>query len=469
MSSNSASVQVSGLSKAYTIYNKPVDRLKQSIVPRLLRIAGKSPRVYYHEFWALRDISLDVHKGETVGVIGRNGSGKSTLLQLICGTLTPTSGEVKTHGRIAALLELGSGFNPEFTGRENVFLNGAILGLSQEEIVDRFDAIAAFADIGEFIEQPVKFYSSGMMVRLAFAVQAMVDPDILIVDEALAVGDEQFQRKCFQRLEELRKSGTSILFVSHSSQQIAELCNRVLLLERGQRILMGEPLPVLHAYQRLSYASLEEHSGLIEELKRQDAVVGSNTSSVLPPKSRIEAASASEPLPPVTPESTLAAESDFFEGGLISQSAEFLPERGARIENIQIFNSREQLVNNLIGGKEYFIKVQGIFFEDYQETIFGIHLRTTTGIGVAGLRFPSTPGSWVSIKKGQQYVLTFPVKMLLLPGIYFIGSATWSSREPAPLHQVSDFVMFRVLPQRSQLAYGYFDISAGIPEFKISD
>src|SRR6478672_3840406 len=233
--SSDIAIKVEHLSKCYQIYSQPRERLKQFILPALQGMIGQQPKQYFRDFWALQDVSFEVRKGETVGIIGRNGSGKSTLLQLICGTLNPTSGSLQAHGRIAALLELGSGFNPEFTGRENVYLNGSLLGLSSAEIDVKFDDIAAFADIGEFIERPVKTYSSGMVVRLAFAVQAMVDPDILIVDEALSVGDEKFQRKCFARLEELKSRGTSILFVSHSGSQIVELCERALLLEHGAR------------------------------------------------------------------------------------------------------------------------------------------------------------------------------------------------------------------------------------------
>src|SRR5215208_4590187 len=270
MSSNDLAIQVNDLSKCYTIYSRPEDRLKQSVLPRLQQLAGRVPQRYFHEFWALRNVSFEVRKGETVGIIGRNGSGKSTLLQIICGTLSSTSGIVTSQGRIAALLELGSGFNPEFSGRENVDLNGAVLGLSQEEVDARFDDIAGFADIGEFIEQPVKIYSSGMVVRLAFAVQAMVDPDILIVDEALAVGDEKFQRKCFARLEELKSRGTSILFVSHSGPQIVELCERALLLERGERLMFTQPLQAVRAYQKLIYAPIEEQQRLLEEYRIAD-------------------------------------------------------------------------------------------------------------------------------------------------------------------------------------------------------
>ena len=190
MSSNDISIRVQNISKCFQIYDTPRDRLKQFVAPRLQSLMGQVPKQYFREFWALKDVSFEIKRGETIGIVGHNGSGKSTLLQIICGTLSPTGGAIEANGRIAALLELGSGFNPEFTGRENVYLNAALLGLTNEEVDERFDAIAAFADIGDFIERPVKTYSSGMFVRLAFAVQAQVDPDIFIVDEALVVGDE---------------------------------------------------------------------------------------------------------------------------------------------------------------------------------------------------------------------------------------------------------------------------------------
>jgi len=251
--SSKIAIKVENLSKCYQIYAQPHDRLKQSIYPRLQRLVGKQPKQYFREFWALNDVSFEIKKGETVGIIGRNGSGKSTLLQMICGTLNPTSGSVQTHGRIAALLELGSGFNPEFTGRENVYMNAAVLGLSREEIDARFDDIVAFADIGDFIEQPVKTYSSGMMVRLAFAVQAQVSPDILIVDEALSVGDAKFQAKCFDQLKRLKDGGTSILLVTHSSEQIVTHCSSALLLESGKVLEAGQPRSVVNRYMGLLF------------------------------------------------------------------------------------------------------------------------------------------------------------------------------------------------------------------------
>lgn len=246
-------IRVQDVSKCFHTYEKPADRLKQFVIPRMQRWAGDPPTHYGREFWALRGISFDVARGETVGIVGRNGSGKSTLLQIICGTLSPTAGHVSKSGRIAALLELGSGFNPEFSGRENIYLNGAVLGLSREEIESRFDAIVAFADIGDFIEQPVKAYSSGMAVRLAFAVQAQVDPEILIVDEALSVGDARFQAKCFERLKQLKATGTSILLVTHASEQVVTHCDRAVLLDGGRLEMVAKPRPVINRYLDLLF------------------------------------------------------------------------------------------------------------------------------------------------------------------------------------------------------------------------
>ena len=218
--SSDIAIRVQNITKTYQIYDKPQDRLKQSL--------WRGRKQFYREFKALDDVSFEVKKGETVGIIGRNGSGKSTLLQIICGTLAPTSGTVEVNGRVAALLELGAGFNPEFTGKENVYMNASILGLSKEEIDAKYDDIVAFADIGDFIEQPVKTYSSGMYVRLAFAVIAHVDADILVIDEALAVGDVFFTQKCMRFIEQYQENGGAILFVSHDMATVTKLCQSVL-------------------------------------------------------------------------------------------------------------------------------------------------------------------------------------------------------------------------------------------------
>jgi lipopolysaccharide transport system ATP-binding protein len=250
-------VSVRSIGKMYRIYDQPQDRLKQMLFAR-------TGRQYGQEFWALRDVGFDLFAGERIGVIGRNGSGKSTLLQIVAGTLAPTAGEVRLRGRVSALLELGSGFNPEFTGRENVFINGAILGLSRHQVEERFDDIAAFADIGKFIDQPVKVYSSGMFVRLAFAVTTSLKPDVLLVDEALAVGDVFFRQKCYRRMNELRAQGCAVVLVSHSMADIEQFCDRALLLDRGRAVFLG------------TASQAVKHYYLVEQVERASGAAGNS-------------------------------------------------------------------------------------------------------------------------------------------------------------------------------------------------
>jgi lipopolysaccharide transport system ATP-binding protein len=277
MSSNmndDAAIRVDGLGKCYQIYETPRDRLKQMVLPRLRGLLGLKKKSYFKEFWAIQSVSFEVKRGESVGIIGRNGSGKSTLLQIICGTLNPTQGSVHTRGRIAALLELGSGFNPEFTGRENVFLNASVLGLSQSEIASRYEQIVSFADIGSFVDQPVKTYSSGMMVRLAFAVIAHVDADILVIDEALAVGDAVFTQKCMRFLRNFMETGT-VLFVTHDTNAVTSFCQHAVLLARGAVVTSGPAKPVVEKYLELNYLETQKvELGVLERDRVQTPVPG---------------------------------------------------------------------------------------------------------------------------------------------------------------------------------------------------
>lgn len=265
-----AAITVRSAGKVYQVYDQPQDRLKQALFRW---------RKYHREFWALRNVSFEVERGTALGIVGRNGSGKSTLLQIIAGTLTPSEGEVRVVGRVSALLELGSGFNPEFTGRENVFLNGAILGIPRTEMERRFDDIAAFAEIGEYIDQPVKTYSSGMYARLAFAVAISVDPDILIVDEILAVGDMGFQQKCLSRLREMRDNGLTLLYVSHSPDAVKSVCDRGLFLVRGQAVYFGGAGEAVDRYLRhireqTNKAALEREQALARPVEFKTNVPG---------------------------------------------------------------------------------------------------------------------------------------------------------------------------------------------------
>ncbi len=266
MNTSEIAIKVENLSKCYHIYDKPRDRL--------LQMLARGRKQYFREFWALKDVSFEIKKGETVGIIGRNGSGKSTLLQMICGTLNPTSGSIFTSGRIAALLELGSGFNPEFTGRENVYMNAALLGLDKIAIDSRFDEIQSFADIGDFIDQPVKTYSSGMLVRLAFSVQVQLDPEILVVDEALAVGDAGFQLKCMLRMKELQDNGTTVIFVSHDTGSVVRLCDRAILLDYGEtKADSPDALNVVKQYERITRNALLK-TDITQERQKTESYVG---------------------------------------------------------------------------------------------------------------------------------------------------------------------------------------------------
>jgi lipopolysaccharide transport system ATP-binding protein len=270
MSSETAAIRVENLSKCYHIYDKPRDRLLQMLV--------RGKKQLFREFWALRDVSFSVGHGETVGIIGRNGSGKSTLLQMICGTVSPTSGTINTQGRIAALLELGAGFNTDFTGRENILLNAAILGFPREEMVARMGEVLSFSELGDFLDQPVKTYSTGMYSRLAFSIAIHVDPEILIVDETLAVGDARFVAKCMRRIKDIQDRGATILFVSHDVGSVRTLCKRAIWLDKGNLIEKGDVFPVTGRYMEFMFKDDKaEEDTLREEIATQQQISLSET------------------------------------------------------------------------------------------------------------------------------------------------------------------------------------------------
>jgi lipopolysaccharide transport system ATP-binding protein len=449
--SSEIAIKVEALSKCYQIYEQPRDRLKQFVLPRLLQLAGAPPKQYFREFWALKDVSFSVKKGETVGIVGRNGSGKSTLLQLICGTLNPTAGSVKTSGRIAALLELGSGFNLEFTGRENVYMNGAVLGLSRSEIDSRFNSIAAFADIGDFIDQPVKTYSSGMLVRLAFSVAINVEPDILVVDEALSVGDELFQRKCFSRIAAIRERGATILFVSHSGGQIVELCDRAILIDAGEKLTTGIPKRVVGSYQKLLYAATEKREAIREEISQNvaDTVELLNSAGNMP---RSEGSQVKD----------TDGEKESFDLGLISNSAIEYESSGAYIKNPGIFDSNGNQVNVLIGGRTYRYAYKVTFTEGVENVLFGLLIKTISGVELGGASSaPSIKKGIPTIRPGSEYMVDFHFQCNLNPGIYFINAGVFGviNNEEKYLHRILDAFSFRVMPNSEQTSSGFVNFN----------
>jgi lipopolysaccharide transport system ATP-binding protein len=433
-------VHIQGVSKSYQIYAAPLDRLKQSILPGVHALLGRPQARYFHDFWALRDVSFDVYRGETVGIIGRNGSGKSTLLQIICGTLSPSSGTVGARGRIAALLELGSGFSPEFTGRENVFVYGAVLGLTPTQVAERFDSIADFADIGEFMDQPLKTYSSGMIVRLGFAVAINVDPEILIVDEALSVGDELFQRKCYSRIEAIKSKGATILFVSHSGNTIVELCDRAVLLDAGQLLATGLPKKVVGLYQRLIYAPEENRARI-----RSEILATGNLAELSPP--------AGEPEPGAPEED--AGPDEFFDPAFLPQSTLEYESRGARIHDAQVLTLDGRRVNSLRRGRTYRFRYRVAFDAPAAGVRFGMLIKTNSGFGLGGASSAANAGGGVPhVAGGTEVVVDFRFDCNLNPGAYFInaGVAGLHGEEESFLHRVLDLCVFRVLPEGSATA-----------------
>ena len=365
MSSEEIAVRVANLSKLYEIYDKPPDRLKQSTLPRLQRLLRQPPKQYYREFWALKDISFEVKKGETVGIIGRNGSGKSTLLQIICGTLHPSAGHIQVNGRVAALLELGSGFNPEFTGRENVFMNASVLGLSRQQTEARFADIAAFADIGDFIDQPVKTYSSGMVVRLAFAVIAHVDADILVIDEALAVGDAFFTQKCMRFLRTFMKAGT-VLFVSHDTGSVKNLCNHAIWLEKGKVLQEGSPKDVCELYLQAFYEA-QQGKGSTTKLK---AIKNQDTTRPLKDQ-RLEFINASN----------LRNDLQIFK---FDPDAASFGKGGAQITSVEFLDKEGSPLAWVVGGELVTLRVHAIAHEPLEAPIIGFTIKDRLGQDLFG-------------------------------------------------------------------------------------
>ncbi len=415
--SSDAVIVARGLGKAYPLYDRPHHRMLE------LLLGGRSGR-WRREHHALQPMDFEIRAGECVGIVGSNGSGKSTLLQILCGTLAPSVGEVKVSGRIAALLELGAGFNPEFTGLENVHLNGALLGLTRTEIAERLDRILAFADIGEFVHQPVRTYSSGMFVRLAFAVAIHVDPDILIVDEALSVGDEAFQRKCFRRIDAMRKTGATILFVSHSSQTVVQLCDRAFWLEGGILRMDDSPRNVVAAYHRAALGG-DPSTG-------EDAVLDPENCALAIPAPAIRPAE---------------------EGLLLPRSTAIIeyPRAGGELSAASLATMEGQGTDVLQRGQRYRFAYTLRVERDAPAAKVGMMVRNRAGLELAGASIELLPLLGRELCAGDVLRIEIEFDCLMYPGTYFLtcGALAEEMGGELYLHRLVDAFEIRVLPELS--------------------
>ncbi|MBI3802799.1 MAG: ABC transporter ATP-binding protein [Nitrospirae bacterium] len=405
-------IEVNHLTKIYRLYRSPKDRIKE-----MFHFNGKK---YHREFYALNDISFNIEKGQTVGIIGQNGSGKSTLLQMICGVLQPTNGSVKVNGRVAALLELGAGFNPEFTGRENVYMNGALMGLNRQEMDQRFPAIEDFAEIGEFIDQPVKVYSSGMFVRLAFAAAINVDPDILIIDEALAVGDVVFQHRCMRKIKDLQKNNISILFVSHDTGAIKTLCSSAMLIDQGKLICHSDPgsvVNIYHARVANSYRSEQVSLDHTEEFPTQ--AVSSNLL--------------------FKEDSSFDERVKLFRHG----SGE------VKIKNVEILDEKLDPIDSINFYQRILLRVHILYSQDVNFSILGFIFRDKNGTDVIGTNTFEENKSLPARKTGETLVVDFIQNIPLTPGTYSVTVAlAYDDSLPRYFDWVDTATIIQVLPPK---------------------
>lgn len=413
-------IKVENLSKIYKLYNKPIDRLKESLNP------GR--KKYHRNHYALNDISFEINKGETVGIIGSNGSGKSTLLKIITGVLSQTSGNVEVNGRVSALLELGAGFNSEYTGIENIYLNGTMMGYTKQEIEDKMDEILSFADIGEFINQPVKTYSSGMFVRLAFAVAINIDPEILIVDEALSVGDVFFQLKCYSKFEEFRKMGKTILLVTHDLGSVVKYCDKVILINKGEFVNEDKPKLVVDLYKKLLAGQLDTETKKFENKMKSD----NNVNFLWHEK--------------------LYKNSSSMEYG----------NKKAEIIDYAIIDSNGNITNTIIKGEEFNIKIKIRFNEKLDMPIIAWGILDSKGTEITGTNTMIEGINLVVLSKGDIKTAQFKQKMDIQGGEYLLSIACTGieNSELVVYHRKLHITTLNVISSKNST--GFFDMNSKI-------
>jgi teichoic acid transport system ATP-binding protein len=427
-------ITVKDVTKIYKMYDKPIDRLKESLHPR--------HREYHRKFYALNSISFDVKKGETVGIIGTNGSGKSTILKIITGVLSPTSGTVEVEGNISALLELGAGFNSEYTGIENIYMNGTMMGFSRKEMEARLQDILDFADIGDFVYQPVKTYSSGMFVRLAFALAINVEPEILIVDEALSVGDVFFQSKCYRRMEEIRKKGTTILMVTHDMGSIIKYCDKVVLLNRGNFVAEGAPGHMVDLYKKILANQMDS---LAEELAGTNGRQGEGSGK---PKHDNARGLMKE---------KLTINSDRTEYG----------DGRAEIYDLGLFDSRGNLTNLLMKGENFTIREKIRFHARIQSPIFTYTIKDKKGTDLSGTNTMFEGTDIRPVGPGDEYEVSFTQKMTLQGGEYLLSMSCtgFEQGEHVVYHRLYDVANITVISNKNTV--GVYDMESEVEARKI--
>lgn len=423
--SNEVMIEICDLTKVYKMYDKPIDRLKES-----LSIIHKQ---YSKDFYALNNINLEIHRGENIGIIGTNGAGKSTLLKIITGVLTPTSGTVKVNGKISALLELGAGFNPEYSGIENIYLNGTMMGYSREEMDARVDGIMQFADIGDFIHQPVKTYSSGMFARLAFAVAINVEPEILIVDEALSVGDVFFQAKCYKKFEELKANGTTILFVSHDLSSVNKYCDRAILMNKGNKVAEGIPKDMIDLYKKYIVNQVPSNDVNIENAGQDDI---SEVEQVL----QI--------------------------GGLWKNQLELNPHINAygngmgEIIDFAIIDERNKITNTISKGTKFAIKMRAKFYADIEDPIFAFTILNMHGTEISGTNTMYEDAGVLFVKSGDEKTVTFTQEMNLQGGAYLLslGLTGYRDGDFTVYHRLYEACSIVVVSEKNTV--GFYDMNS---------
>ncbi len=430
-------IVVDHVSKIYRLYDRPRDRMKEAL--------GFGKKKYSREHYALNEVSFEVRRGETVGIIGENGAGKSTILKIITGVLTPSSGNVEVNGRISALLELGAGFNMEYSGIENVYLNGAMIGFSREEIDQKLNDILSFADIGEFVYQPVKTYSSGMFVRLAFAVAINIDPDILIVDEALSVGDAFFQVKCYHKFEEFKKQGKTIIFVSHDLSSVNKYCDRVILLNKGNKLAEGSSREMIDLYKRVMAGEEEPLGGKGSDKASQEASVSNPGDYFEKGKDHSENEEGNwKQLMEENPHS-----SSYGNGA-------------ARIIDYCVMDHNGRITNVLNTGEAYTVRMKVRFYQTLSEPVFALTIRNKQGTEICGTNTMYEDIDTGNVKDGDERIVSFSQRMTLKGGEYMLcfGCVGFNAGEFEVYHRLYEICLIHVVSDKN--AVGFYDMESTI-------